>query len=201
MKQKAVVLCYPGSIIYEVSTAISILSENFKVHFAGPTKESITDSSGLVYNLDSSFEELNSSEYKVAIIPGGDFHSILSNKHIDFFLKEFVHNQNNKLGAICNGVCVAAKSGVLNNTDCTHTAHPSWASKEEFRELLDLADQIFAGSNFIDKNIVVDRNILTAKPWAQIDFGIELGIMSGVIPPNQRQKVYDYQHGNFGKPV
>lgn len=195
MNQRAVVLSYPGSIFYEVSTAVALLGEAIAVDFAGPSHDPIRESYGFSYNVNLSYEELDPTQYTVALIPGGDFESILQNSAIDRFLQHFVSQKESLLGAICNGACVAAKAGVLRGRKCTHTAHPKYAPREEFSELLDLAEKIFAQSTYVDEELVLDGNFLTAKPSAQVDFGLQIAHLAGLISKEAFPMRYNYQHG------
>jgi putative intracellular protease/amidase len=67
---------------------------------------------------------------------------------------------------ICNGALVIGSAGVLIGKRCTHTAHPKYAPLPEFKELLDFAEDAFKGSTYVDEDVVIDGNIITAKPYA-----------------------------------
>jgi len=54
----------------------------------------------------------------------------------------------------------------LEGEKCTHTAVSKYAPLPEFKELLEVAEKYFTGSEYVDDDIVVSNNVITAKPHA-----------------------------------
>ena len=65
---------------------------------------------------------------------------------------------------------VLASAGVLKGRKCAHTIHPRHATSERFPKLFDAASKYFSGSEYLDENVVISENIVTAKPWVKIEF-------------------------------
>jgi putative intracellular protease/amidase len=80
-------------------------------------------------------------------------------------------NQSDKLlAAICFGPWMLAKAGVLENRKYTSSI-VKW--QEELSELFGIQDP-FPVEGYVEARVVRDKNIITAKGAAFIDFAIEV---------------------------
>ncbi len=75
-----------------------------------------------------------------------------------------------RVAGICNGALMLARAGRLQGRRATHTAHAPYATRPQWSALLDAAEPALAGSSYVDEDVVVDGDVVTAKPWAAIDF-------------------------------
>lgn len=107
------------------------------------------------------------------IIPGGSCDLAVIHSPLHALIRE-VNSRNGVLAGICNGAMVLASAGVLHGKSCTHTAHPKYAPLPQFQELLAAADQYFAGSTYLDEDVVCSDNVITAKPRAAMAFAEEV---------------------------
>jgi putative intracellular protease/amidase len=95
------------------------------------------------------------------IIPGGDPIKVNKKEKLYSLINE-VNKKDKFIGAICAVPVHLAKAGILSNKKYTTTLDIS--SIEEFNV-----------ENFIDENVVIDKNIITAKASGYVDFALELG--------------------------
>ncbi|MEM3126540.1 MAG: DJ-1/PfpI family protein [Candidatus Woesearchaeota archaeon] len=118
---------------------------------------------GAVVMPDLTFDEINPDFYVGIIIVGGPGATSLQNKIIYDVLHKF-EKQNKLVGAICYSGAVLAKAGITRGKKST-----VWKSEETIRILKE------NGVNFVDEDVVVDGNIITANgPKAARQFGQEI---------------------------
>lgn len=99
------------------------------------------------------------------------------------------------VGGICNGALLVAKSGLLRHRQMTHIATAFHAAGPEFKELIDYAQPYVAQSTFLDQDVVIDDQTVTAKPWAAISFASVLGSLCGLLDERGALKWESYQRG------
>lgn len=103
------------------------------------------------------------------LIPGGSCDLAVEHRALHRFIQRTKASKGIVAG-ICNGALVLASAGVLKDEKCTHTAVPKYAPLPEFKLLLEVAGREFRGSTFIDEDVVVSGQVVTAKPWAAQKF-------------------------------
>lgn len=145
------VVIYPGCIMAEVDPTIDLLKTS------RPLK---------VVTLDS-LPSVAAADFLV--IPGGSCDQAVVHAELHDLIRG-VLRQGGFVAGICNGAVVLASAGVLDGKRCTHTVVPKYAPASEFRELLELGEKIFKGSTYVDEDIVIDDNVITAKPHAAVAF-------------------------------
>lgn len=102
------------------------------------------------YTSHLSAEEANIREYAAIIIPGGSSPSLLlKNKRILQLVKD-ADQAGITIAAICHGPQLLAEAGLLKGR--TLTSYPGLA--DEIRK---------AGGNFVDRQVVVDKNWITSR--------------------------------------
>lgn len=143
---KNVFLVYDNCCFYEIVTL------SYFMKFTGEEAvlcslngESINCMEGYSVNVDLSLNDLELEEVKSFIITGGDI-STINNKHVHDVINNLFKN-NILISAICAGVDVLDNAGILEGINSTH-------------------------SKAVD--IEVDKNIITARANAYIDFAIEV---------------------------
>ncbi len=120
----------------------------------------------------SSFEGFHTQPHKllsqvhvedvdIFVIPGGDPKMMYNNPILNTFLTE-LHTKGKYIAAICGAPVHLAKAGILEGRQFTTSLIKE--HREDFR-----------GGVFKDEDVVIDGNIITAKPNAYVDFAIEIG--------------------------
>ncbi|MBS4201167.1 DJ-1/PfpI family protein [Bacillus sp. FJAT-49732] len=164
-RKKALLFIFEGYCEFEIAVAISMLRNSHDVDTFGLEKKAIKSEAGLTTLPDFTIDELVIEKYDVLIIPGGDLRPIVefeSNRLYDI-TKEFVE-AGKVTAAICSGVYVLAKAGVLTEVPYTVTL-----AKEQ-RNFLGC----FQEDHYCYQSTVRNKNILTAQGHAFVSFGIEL---------------------------
>jgi putative intracellular protease/amidase len=100
----------------------------------------------------------------MCLIPGGPIKE-QKNSLTDLIIK--FNNKHILIAAICNGPQYLGRSGILNNKKFTTSC-----SKERIEKMK--LDDPFPRENYIEKRIVIDENIITAKGRAFIDFSFAI---------------------------
>ncbi len=132
-----------------------------------PTIKALNENSTLlVIDLDSVSSDLSAD---FLVVPGGSFEEVVDHHELHILIQK-THKAGGIVAGICNGALVLASAGVLKNRKCTHTASPKYAPLPEYKELLEFAEKVFNESIYSDEDVVVDGNIITAKPHAALQF-------------------------------
>jgi len=95
---------------------------------------------------------------------------VIQNETLEWILRT-AHEAGAAFGAICAGPLFLAKAGILKGRRFTHGYD---------RHDPDFLSPYWAGGTFEDEMIVVDGNIVTAKPEAHIDLAVELLYAAGL---------------------
>ena len=142
---KDIVLLYNDCCIYE----IVILNYFLKITgsdlvFCSLDGEKITATEGYSIQPDAALKNIDLSEVRSFIVPGGDISHI--DQDIVYDCLKTLHSRNVPIAGICAGVDVLDKAGLLEGIRSTHM--------EEY-------------------DCILDNNILTARANAYVDFAIE----------------------------
>ncbi|KOF57795.1 MULTISPECIES: DJ-1/PfpI family protein [Clostridium] len=164
------VLCfiYEGMTDFEMTFACHLLKlfgekELFTIAY---DKESVSGTSGIKYLPDFTVNEvLNFNDVEALIIPGG--WSSGDRKEIFTLIKK-LHSEEKLLCAICAGPIYLAKAGILKGYSYTTTLE-----RENLKNLGEMYDP-FPRETYVDKGVIRDRNIITAKGNSFVDFGVEI---------------------------
>lgn len=144
---KDIFLVYDTSCFYEIVILNYFLSvSQCQVCLCSPGGKSIKSMEGYSVNVDAALEELDLSQVRSFIIPGGDITPI-NNQMVQNILQE-LRRKNALIAGICAGVNVLDKAGLLKNIKSTHSS---------------------------DDDIVNDDNIITARANSYVDFALEVG--------------------------
>ena len=100
---------------------------------------------GFSVNVDMSLKNLDKEQIRSFIVPGGNIAEI-NNTEVKNYLQE-LKNKEVLIAAICAGVDVLDYAGILQDVKSTHS---------------------------IDEDFVSDKNIITARATAYVDFAIEV---------------------------
>ena len=131
--------------------------EGFSVIVAS-NKEKITGKHKYSIRVDKLFEEVNPDEFDALVIPGGKGpEQVRLDKNALKITKHFLEN-NKPIAFICHGVQVLISLDALKGRKAT-----CWYGVKD--------DLIIAGGTFLDQNVVVDGNFVSARhpgdlaPW------------------------------------
>lgn len=142
---KDIVLLYENCCIYEIIILTYFLkATESDLIYCSVDGQKITAMEGYTVIPDAALSEINLSEVRSFIIPGGDISNI--DQDIVYGCLKTLHEANALIGGICAGVDVLEKAGLL------HDIHS--AREEAF-------------------DCVLDKNIVTARANAYVDFAIE----------------------------
>ena len=168
VKTKALVIFYPDCIEFEAILATQVLhGENLTIDIATPDGTDYLGPSGIALRATHSYADVHPEEYRVIIVPGGDTKSVLENETLLGILKA-ANEAGATLGAICAGPLLLARAGLLKGRRFTHGYGP------------DSPFPHWKDGSYEDQPVVVDGNIVTAKPQAYIDFAIEVLYAAGL---------------------
>ncbi|QED46612.1 DJ-1/PfpI family protein [Cytobacillus dafuensis] len=165
-RKKALLLLFEGYCEFEIATAISMLRDTHDLYTMALEKSPCKSEAGLNTIPDLTIKEALHSEYDVLIIPGGDLRPIAYANELFEWVRSFA-DLGKVIGAICSGVYVLAKAGVLKDIPYTVTL-----SKEQ-RKFLSCFDE----EKYCYEPLVREKSILTAQGHAYVDFGIQLNKM------------------------
>jgi transcriptional regulator GlxA family with amidase domain len=189
MKSRIVVILYPNCIFFEIALAVELLAKQYHIDYITPDGQEHLASNGLIIQPQSSYADVDLSNCRAILIPGGDPESIKDNKKIDEIIVS-ANQQEIYLAAICAGTSILAKAGVLKGKKIAH----GYEKKQ-----LEFLKDIFAGVTLADEKFVSDKNIITAKPEAHIDFAVELACRLNTVDAARANRTKDYYRGILGQ--
>lgn len=120
---------------------------------------------GQRFCVDQLIKDVDVDSIDLLIIPGGEPEPLVDNLELKHFVKSLVA-KNKKVAGICGGAGLLAGFGLLKGKKCTGLSSGKDPNIPEF--------QYFSGSTFLDDQVVVDGNIITAQGQAYVEFAFEL---------------------------
>jgi putative intracellular protease/amidase len=187
-RNRTLVVLYPGCIAYEVMLACEILNAKLPVDVITPNGEDHHSSNGMVIRATAAYGGVDMCRYEVVLVPGGDTYDVLENVQL-MRLLQALDAQGAILGAICAGPILLGKAGVLRGRRFTH------GMGELFPELL---APLWQTGQYVDDPVVIDGQLITAKPHAHIDFGVELARLARAIVAEDAAQLKRYYKGLAG---
>lgn len=166
--KKILVYLYNNMAYWEISILMQLFSYDFKekvkiISFSDK-EETLISSSNIKYKADLTIDDIvDYNDIDGLVIPGG----FIGN--INPLLCELIRKLNNKnriIGAICGAPAILAYSKILEDKKFT-TSHT-----EEYYITNKLINP-FDFSNYVGNGVVIDKNIITAKPNYFIEFAVE----------------------------
>lgn len=159
------ILCYiyEGMADFEITLILYILKNksHCEIVFISEDTKPIFSISGLQYIAQNSIDQIKEIDsFDALIIPGGDINN--SQNSINKILIDMI-NIKKLVCAICFAPQFLGRAGILDNYKFTTSC-----SKEKIQVLG--VDDPFNWNNFVDERVVLDRNVITAKGYAFIDF-------------------------------
>ncbi len=130
---------------------LRLREEGINTIFVGPgTKREYKSKEGYPVKEELSIKKAKVGDFSAVIIPGGYAPDILRRyQTVNTFVKK-TYDQGRLVAAICHGGWVLISAGILKGKKAT-----------AFSAIKD--DMINAGARFFDKEVVVDRNLITSR--------------------------------------
>ncbi len=129
--------------------------EGFQVDIAAPEWGEIKGKRGYTVTANLSFDDVQSSGYKILVIPGGKApEAIRGIPRVQDIVKDFFKDQR-PVAAICHGPQVLISAGVIQGRKATGYK----AIAGEMRA---------AGVEYVDAEVVVDGNLITSRQPSDI---------------------------------
>lgn len=183
---KILIFIYDGMADFEISFLAHLLGADCgkELLVIANNSEIVQSKSGMLYKPHKALRQIFDEEVEGLIIPGG-WLANLDEKLIDIIRD--LHKRNKLIAAICAGPWILAKAGVLNNCKYT-TSIVEWQEKHlEFFGI----DDPFPREGYIERRVVRDGNVITAKGIAFIDFTIEVCDYLGLYKDDNEKKDFE----------
>lgn len=163
---KTFVLVYESFVQFEVILTCLFMRTKGDIVTVGIDGEHVTSQEGFMVKPHIRLSDMNPDEVDLFVIPGGEHVNIYGNPLLTKTLR--VLNQKGKvIAAICSGPVHLAKAGILDGKKYTSYNLPE--RKDDFKR-----------AEYMDANLVVDGNIVTAKAVGYADMALELGKIMGI---------------------
>jgi len=120
---------------------------------------------------DKVLSEIDPGSIDLFIIPGGSPDKLVNHLGLKSFIQELI-KENKKIAAICGGASLLAGMGLLKGKKCTGMSSGRDSSRPSF--------QYYSESIFLDDEVVVDGNLITAQGQAYVEFAVELARQMGL---------------------
>lgn len=158
---KTYVMVYEGFVQFEVVLTNYFMNTVGELITVGLDKKKVTSLEGVQIVPHITIDEVDIEDVDLFVIPGGEPETLYDEDEFYELIKTL--NENDKIiGTICATPVHLAKAGILEDKKYTTTL-----PIDEFDE--------FESENYLDKLVVKDDNIVTAKARGYVDFAIELG--------------------------
>ncbi len=157
---KTFILIYDNFVQFEVVLVNYLMKTKGDIITVGINQDKVSSFEGFITLPHITIDQIDTDEVDLFVIPGG-YPEKIENDKLYKLLKK-LNDKNVIIGSICSASIHLAKSGILEEKIYTTTL-----PVDEFKE--------FKKDNYTDKNVVIDKNIITAKASGYVDFAIELG--------------------------
>ena len=158
---KVGILVYDGCVQFEVDLAAFLIRQKHEMITFGLEVRDHESAEGFLLRPHRLLADLDPDVIDAFIIPGGEPEPILGNVTLNRTLRN-LNGRGKLLAAICGGPIHLSQAGVLQGRRFTSTLYATRASD-------------FLSGTYIDEDVVVDDNIITAWPNAFVDFALILG--------------------------
>lgn len=197
---RALLVLYPGCAHAEIAPLVALLDGAATLTTLGPTRAAVRVREGLSVAVDASYADASADDVALVAVPGGDPERVIE----DAALRARLARSGPVVAAICNGVLLAGLAGITRGRSVTHTAVEAWAPRPAFDPLLALAERAFAEAHYVDEDVVVDGSLVTAKPWAAIDFAKKAvhaaGLLSREEAASRARYLRGFRDGSYPDP-
>lgn len=184
---KTMALFYDGCIEFEIMLACEILNSHLPVEIITPEGLDHVGSNGMTFKAHGSLSSVETSAYKVVLIPGGDPDVLIGNSELSRILQD-LKSKGAVLGAICAGPVILEQAGLLKGQRIAHGykgPQLNWLLEHGF----------FKETELTEEAVIVDNGIVTARPDSFINFAIEVAILAGAVDQSQKEFWREYYRG------
>lgn len=132
-----------------------LLEEGFEVDIAAPKKGGIQGEHGYGLEIERTFDDVNPKDYDLLIIPGGSPDGAPATVRKSKRAQEIARNffaDDRPVASICHGPWTLASAGVIKGRRLT--SYWQDGVPEDIKA---------AGGEYEDKDVVVDRNLVTSR--------------------------------------
>lgn len=190
-KPSVVVILYPGCTFFELALALELLAEKYQIVFATPDGSDHQASNGSVLRATTSYRQVDLSNCRAVLIPGGDPSSIKDNSDLDGVIQ--AANKNCLwLAAIGAGSLALAKAKVLNGKKIAQVCSP---------KPVEFLKSYFDDVHLTDEKFICDGNVITAQPDAHIDFAVEIACRLDAVDASEANRIKDHYRGSLGRKI
>lgn len=172
-------LGFPRCVHLEVAAALSVLTPRWPLLVASPDGRPFRVAEGLEINAEVAYAQVPVASISAVVVPGGDCEAAVICPDTAPLLQA-LSARDVPMGGICHGALVMAAAGVLRGRRCTHVCTPKYAPGDAFEGLRSFSVPLFAESRYEDENLVVDAHLVTAKPWAHLEFAAAVSRVAGL---------------------
>ena len=154
---EALEVFYPLHRLREEGWEVTVAAPNKKtlqtvVHDFGPEMETYTEKLGYRIQADAALSDLAVADFDGLVLPGGRAPEYIRNApRVAEWVRAFVESGKPVAGT-CHAGLLLSKAGVLSGRKCA--AYPELACDIET-----------AGGTFVDQEVVIDGNLITARAW------------------------------------
>ena len=142
---------------------LRLKEEKFEVTLIGSgSKDTYGSKEGYPCKVDCSIDQVKTSDFDAVIIPGGFAPDFMRRKPQMARFVKAIHDEGKVVASICHGGWMLVSAGILKGRKAT-----------SFFAIKD--DLIAAGANWVDEEVVVDKNLITSrKPEDLTAFVVEI---------------------------
>lgn len=154
-------LIYETFVQFEVVLTNYLMKTKSEIITVGLDNKEVTSWEGFKTVPHMTIDEVNPVDVDLFVLPGGEPDRLFNSEKLDKLLSE-LYNKEKVLAAICAAPVHLARAGILEKHNFTTTLPVN-----EFKS--------FNKDKYLDKNVVVDGNIITAKAAGYVDFALAIG--------------------------
>lgn len=175
------VLIYDGFAQFEIIFTCLFMKKKGDIIPVGIDEKDVRSIEGFIIKPTQQIKNLDLDKVDLLVIPGGEAKNIYNNSFLDELLVR-LNEKKKVIAAICAAPVKLAKAGILDGKKFT-------VDKPELKEF----KEYFKNSFFVNDNVVIDQNIITAKPCGYIDFALEISKKMGIYKDDlQLQETIDF---------
>lgn len=152
-RMKTYILCYETFTLFEIVLVAYMFNTSESVNMIGVDKSAVTSYESIRIMPEYRMDEIELTEKDLLVIPGGDIRKIPESGKMKKLL-DTAFEKKCKVAAICAGIDYLEEQGYLNGYRTAKTT---------------------------DEDVVIDRNLITAKPNAFVEFAVETANMFGIL--------------------
>jgi len=158
---KVALLVYEGFVEFEISLLLLLLRNKCSLSVISADDLVVTSFGRLTVQADFRIGELESIDFSMVVIPGGEPRSYAGRSDIKSFIKQ-AYDAGIPIAAICGGPEFLVQAGILQGKRITHGHDPAYA------------ERVFSECMIENADVVIDGSIITARGQAYAEFAIEV---------------------------